>query len=167
MYTSNSNKFEFHACTWHIIIISILNRIGYVFMTVEKKCCLCRFHWQFDDGIRHKLRLVNIPLYEDAFGEVLFDVFYFEFSLLMCENKMFLLFNNRHRWFQIFHSNIEFLYLYLLGRLGQQFLQILEIKNIKCMVIFLKMYNMYLYCTWYIRSWIYIKTLKMSAYILN
>jgi len=31
-----------------------------------------------------------MPLYEDAIGEVIFDVLYFEFSLLMCDNKMVL-----------------------------------------------------------------------------
>jgi len=84
-----------------------------------------------------------MPLYEDTIGEVLFDVFYFQFSLMMFDNKMVLTIatmisniSQQRRHFKL-----------TIGRLGQQFLAILERlkkKLIVRMAIFLKIYTSYI-----------------------
>lgn len=74
--------------TYYYIVISILNRIGYVLTTVNKNVVYVGFIDSLTMVYRRKLRLINIPLYEDMIGEVLFDVFYFEFPLLICDNEM-------------------------------------------------------------------------------
>lgn len=87
MFTANSNRFAFCACTWHIIIIDLVDRIGHVFMTVKKT------YVGFIDSLTMVYDVnyvLLIFLYEDAIGVVLFNVFYTEFSFPMCDNEMVL-----------------------------------------------------------------------------